>query len=257
MHLVGSRVFSIALMNGLRIDEQCTVIVIAMHRILTGDFGESTPVVNHISGTFFIVLYNYIRLPLLTAFPIPPARIAFFIHIGKERVTGSYFPLADQIFITQHFALISFTDTAPVLAAPLHFIIKKYFTYFRKQRIILIHQRFGIVEHLNAITFIFHFLEFALVKSTPTSVQLIINLPRQRSILGFGQVLKMRLFTAKGSLGILILVVTVGHIVHNVTYLHTLYLTVWRVERTIFIHTNQLVAKYLAALINQTREVGT
>ena len=86
MHLVGSRVFSIALMNGLRIDEQCTVIVIAMHRILTGNFGESTPVVNYISGTFFIFLYNYILLKILTAFPIPPARIAFFIHIGKEEL---------------------------------------------------------------------------------------------------------------------------------------------------------------------------
>ena len=29
MHLVGSRVFSIALMNGLRIDEQCTVIAVS------------------------------------------------------------------------------------------------------------------------------------------------------------------------------------------------------------------------------------
>ena len=148
-----------------------------MHRILTGDFGESTPVVNHISGTFFILLYNYILLKLLTAFPIPPARITFFIHIGKEGIAGSYLPLADQIFITQHFALISFTGTAPVLATPFHSIIKEHLTYFRKQHVILIHQWFGVVEHLNTITFILHFLEFAFVKSAPASVQLIINLP--------------------------------------------------------------------------------
>ena len=67
----------------------------------------------------------------------------------------------------------------------------------------------------------------------------------------------MRLFTAKGSIRILILVITVGHIIHNITYFHTFYLAVGRVERTIFIHTNQLFAKHLAAFVNQAREVGT
>ena len=130
MHLIGSRIFCITFVNGLRINKQCTVIVIAVHRILTGDFGESSPVINHISGTFFILLNDYVLLKLLTAFPIPPARIAFFIHIGKEGIAGSYLPLADQIFITQHFALISFTGTAPILATPFHSIIKEHLTYF-------------------------------------------------------------------------------------------------------------------------------
>ena len=67
----------------------------------------------------------------------------------------------------------------------------------------------------------------------------------------------MRRFTAKSSIRILILVITIGHIVHNITNFHTFYLAIGRIKRTIFIHTDQFISKYLAALINQTCEVGT